>query len=168
MFVRNYGLFWRRDEVTWNPGQGNRGAFRLLGRQGTNRPSIRMTDFLHQKGIYILYGDYGPYYVGLTKEKGIGRRLKDHCGNQHGDNWDRFSWFGFREVLVGTDEDGLCRLREMAEIAAGSPKQTITDAEALLIRAMGLWNINQTKFTDAEQWIQVKRHEVDRYMRRLQ
>ena len=94
----------------------------------------------------------------------MGSRLKDHCSNQHGDNWDRFSWFGFRKVQLGKDEHGLCKLGEIAEIATANPAETIRDAEALLIRAMGLWNINQTKFTAADQWQQVKSHEVAKYM----
>jgi hypothetical protein len=164
MFIKSYGLFWRRDEVNWNPGKGARGAFRLLGRRGINLPKRRVANFLDQVGIYILYGNYGPYYVGLTIEKGLGSRLKDHCSNQHGDNWDRFSWFGFRKVQLGTDEHGLCKLGEIAEIATANPTETIRDAEALLIRAMGLWNINQTKFTAADQWQQVKGHEVAKYL----
>jgi hypothetical protein len=164
MFIKSYGLFWSREEVNWHPGKGAIGAFRLLGRRGKNRGKLRLADFLGQVGIYILYGNYGPYYVGLTIEKGFGSRLKDHCSNKHADNWDRFSWFGFRKVNLGKDEHGLCKLGEMAEIANANPAETIRDAEALLIRAMGLWNINQTKFTAAEEWQQIKSHEVSKYM----
>jgi hypothetical protein len=28
-------------------------------------------------------------------------------------NWDRFSWFGFRRVLKGKDDDGLQKLGKM-------------------------------------------------------
>jgi hypothetical protein len=167
MFIKNFGLFWRADEVDWNPGKGSKGAFRLLGRQGTNLPGLRIADFRHQQGIYILYGNHGPYYVGLTKKQGLGKRLKDHRSNQHSDQWDRFSWFGFRRVLEGKDEVGLCKLASMATVVVGSPDTVITDVEALLIRAMGLKNINQSNFAEATPWMQIKAHETEHYAAKL-
>ncbi len=72
MVIKNYGLFWRADEVDWYPGHGN--PFRLLGRQGKNFPGVCVADFRWQNGIYVLYGDYGPHYVGLTRKQGLGKR----------------------------------------------------------------------------------------------
>jgi hypothetical protein len=167
MFIKNFGLFWRADEVDWNPGKGARRAFRLLGRRGERRPGLRLADFRHQQGIYILYGNLGPYYVGLTRKQGLGKRLKDHLTDGHAGQWDRFSWFGFCKALEGRDDDGLCRLAGMANVAVGSPASVITDVEALVMRAMGLRNINQTNFKEADQWIQVKAHEAERFMGRL-
>ena len=164
MFITSYGLFWNRDEVMWHPGQGARKVFRLLGRDGVNAPNISLADFTNQKGIYILYGNYGPYYVGITKKKGFGRRLKDHCMNQHSGNWDRFSWFGFCHVQKATEADGIRKVKpDLALTKSGSPSQTITDTEALLIRVMGLSNINTTKFKSAKEWIQIKVDEVEKY-----
>lgn len=167
MFTKNFGLFWRADEVEWNPGTGTKGGFRLIGRQGLNRPGLRLADFRYQHGIYILYGNYGPYYVGLTKKQGLGKRLKDHLSDEHADQWDRFSWFGFRTVLKGKDDGGLCKIRNMAENAFGKPKAVITDVEALLIRAMGLRNINQNNFVAAEEWFQVKIDEIERFITKI-
>src|SRR5262245_14057791 len=137
MIIRNYGLFWRMDEVEWNPGAGRR-TFRLLGRQGANRGTLRVADFRNQTGIYVLYSDYGPHYVGLTRKKGIGNRLKDHLTDELEGWWNRFSWFGFRTVLKEMDANGICRLRQLASIALGEPNKMIGDMEALLIKAMGL------------------------------
>src|SRR4051794_10537989 len=78
VFIKNFGQFWRFDEINWFPGKGAKGAFRLLGRQGKNIPGLRLADFRYQQGIYILYGNHGPYYTGLTTRQGLGRRLKDH------------------------------------------------------------------------------------------
>lgn len=167
MFIKSYGLFWRADEVGWNPGKGKKGAFRLLGRQGAHLPGLRLTDFRHQQGIYILYGNHGPYYVGLTKKQGLGKRLKDHRSDGHAGQWDRFSWFGFCAVLAGKDAQGLCKLKPMAKAAIGNPDSVITDVEALLIRAMGLKNINQNNFETAEEWMQVKGHEVEHFMGKI-
>tara|TARA_R110002096_G_scaffold434091_1_gene654706 strand:- start:904 stop:1089 length:186 start_codon:yes stop_codon:yes gene_type:complete len=60
MKVTSFGLFWRESEIDWNPGQGCKDSFRLLGRKGANRGTIQIADFRHQQGIYILYDDYGP------------------------------------------------------------------------------------------------------------
>lgn len=163
MLIRAYSLFWRADEVDWHPGRGTRGAFRLLGRIGTNAPTRRVADFRQQHGLYILYGDYGPHYVGLCRHQHLGKRLKDHLGDGHADSWDRFSWFGFRQVLRSTD-DGICRLKDMPKLSLGSTNQGIADMEALLIRALGLaGNLNKMRFRSAEEWTQVRLHELDRY-----
>jgi hypothetical protein len=162
MFIKNFGLFWRADEVEWNPGRGAP-AWRLLGRSGTNLPGLRLADFRKQIGIYILYGNLGPYYVGLTKKQGLGKRLQDHLTDGHAGQWDRFSWFGFC-ALKKKGADGLCALKTMPSNVLGNPDSVITDVEALLIRAMGLNNINQNNFKAADEWIQVKTDEVGYYL----
>lgn len=167
MLIKSYGLFWRSDEVDWNPGKGNKGSFRLLGRRGTNSPGIIAADFRHQQGIYLLYGNHGPYYVGLTKMQGLGKRLRDHLSDHHSDNWDRFSWFGFRRVLAKKDDEGLCQLADLANFSLTDPKKVIGDVEALLIKAMGLSNIAQMKFESAEEWTQIKEHEVKHFLKKI-
>ena len=164
MFIKCYGLFWRRDEVDWTRGTGK--TFRLLVRYGTNRPGIRIVDIREQTGIYILYGNHGACYVGLTNTS-MGKRLKDHLWDHLCNEWDRFSWFGFRKMLVRTDENGLCEMGEMANTSIGSPTEVITDVEALLIRAMGLMNIRKMNFTNAEEWTQIKNHEIDHHLAKL-
>jgi hypothetical protein len=29
--------------------------------------------------------------------------LKNHLTDEHSNAWDRFSWFGFRKILTGTN-----------------------------------------------------------------
>jgi hypothetical protein len=164
--IQAYGLFWRNDEINWSPGKGRR-DWHLYGRNGANTSKLRVVDFREQKGIYILYGNYGPHYVGLTRKKGIGRRLKDHLFDQHQDQWDRFSWFGFCTVLKARDENGLQRLKEMPLTKFTDIDRTIGDIEALLIRAMALKNVNHMNFKSAERWEQIKRDEEDKYGSRL-
>lgn len=161
MFVKSYGLFWRRDEVDWFPGTGR--SFRLLGRQGERLPGIRVVDIREQTGIYILYSNHGPYYVGLTRTS-LGIRMRTHLTDEHADEWDRFSWFGFRKVLMRLGDDGICELGEMASVALTNPEYVIGDVEALLIRAMGLANIRQMSFHLADEWTQIKLLETDKYM----
>lgn len=167
MLIKSYGLFWRASEVDWNPGKGARNAFRLLGRRGANRPRLRVCDFRYQQGIYILYGNFGPHYVGLTRKQGLGKRLKDHLSDEHGDLWDRFSWFGFRPVLKSKEDDGTRRLRAMAEVSFGKSSKAIGDIEALLIKAMGLSNLSDMNFENATEWLQIEEHEVGHYLSKL-
>lgn len=75
--------------------------FSSSGRRGAGS-TLRVADFRTQTGIYILYGDYGPYYVGLTRTS-MGKRLKDHLTDKHDGKWQRFSWFGFANVLQQRD-----------------------------------------------------------------
>jgi hypothetical protein len=72
VLIQEYGLFWRADQVDWFPRTGRASGrrqpdgvprFALLGRQGQRGKSLRVADFYDQRGIYILYGDYGPHYV---------------------------------------------------------------------------------------------------------
>ncbi len=167
MFIKNYGLFWRLDEVNWRPGRGARGEFSLLGRRGVNRPNVRLADFRQQQGIYILYGNWGPYYVGLTRTQGLGKRLRDHLTDDHGDSWDRFSWFGFRTVNEGKDDSGVCALRKLAKVAVSRPESVIGDVEAILIRAMAVQNLAEMNFAYEERWEQVKLDEVERFRKRV-
>lgn len=44
----------------------------------------------------------------------------------------------------------------------------IGDVEALLIRAMGLRNINQNKFRAADEWFQVKAADADHFMGKVE
>jgi len=167
MLIKSYGLFWRASEIDWNPGQGAKGAFRLLGRRGSNLPGLALADFRNQQGIYILYGNFGPHYVGLTRKQGLGKRLKDHLTDGHKGLWDRFSWFGFCAVLKGKNDEGLCNVKDMAELSLGTSAKAIGDIEALLIKAMGLSNVADMNFSSAKEWIQVQSHEVERYFAKV-
>ncbi len=166
--IRAYGLFWRADEVDWSPGSGNKGKFRLLGRLGDRRPGLRLADFRDQRGLYVLYREYGPHYVGLTRQVGMGQRLKDHRSDHHSGEWDRFSWFGFRRVLTSKDGEGVHPLAGLASQSIGEMSAVIGDMEALLISALGCdSNLNKMQFRRAERWTQVRRDEVGRYLERV-
>ncbi|MDR3435594.1 GIY-YIG nuclease family protein [Telmatospirillum sp.] len=165
MIIKNFGLFWRADEVDWYPGKGAR--FRLLGRIGVNRPGVRLADFRDQQGIYILYSNHGPYYVGLTKKQGLAKRLRDHLEDKHSERWDRFSWFGFQTTNDDVDDDGVFKVVDLEEQATVDTQAVITDIEALLIHAIGPRNVNTMNFAEAEEWVQVKLDEIDKYMEKV-
>ena len=165
MLIRAYGLFWRADEIDWYPGRAMRGGYMLLGRRGTNRPGLQLADFRRQSGLYILYSNYGPYYVGLARENSLGGRLRRHLKDRHAERWDRFSWFGFRPVLTKRDERGLQELRTLKTKVQGTMHQQIGELEALLIRGLGLENnYAKMRFPGAQPWKQVKAHEVEEYL----
>ena len=169
MLIRAYGLFWNADEVDWFPGQGNPGRYMLLGRRGKNLPGLELCDFRKHSGLYILYGNYGPYYVGLAREGSLGGRLKRHQRDRHAGKWDRFSWFGFRAVLNKTDDRGFQQLRALRTKTGGRMHQHIGEMEALLIRALGLENnYAKMRFPGAKKpWQQVKQHEIDDYLAKV-
>ena len=163
-FIRCYGLFWSAEEVNWFPGLSREGEFRLLGRFGVQAPKLAVCDFRAQSGIYVLYDDYGPQYVGLTRRTPIGDRLKAHRRDRHAGNWDRFSWFGFREVLPDQLGDGTRALGPLPKQLMTNSDSTIGDIEALLIQALGTHkrgNLVQMRFVAAEHWSQVMRHDTD-------
>lgn len=172
--IRAYGLFWRRDEVDWFPGGGagpGKGPkFRLLGRIGKNAGTISVADFREQKGIYILHGNYGTYYVGLTlgRTQSLGKRLQDHLKDHHDGEWDRFSWFGFRQVLSQCDKRGINQLRAMPALSGIQVPSLIRDTEALLLRALSpVGNDSITKFAEADEWTQIKMLETESYLAKL-
>jgi len=160
-----YGLFWDANEVDWFPGHGS--PFRMLGRIGQNKGKLKVIDARHQKGIYVLYGDYGPHYVGLVKGQSLGDRLKQHLSDDHEGKWNRFSWFGFRRDLAGKDENGFNRLADVAETQNVAPKTVIKDIEAVLIKAMGLSNIRKMNIEKAKEWTQIKTSEQKTYIDKL-
>lgn len=164
MLIKSYGLFWRASEIDWTPGKGAKGAFRLLGRRGSNLPGLSLADFRNQQGIYILYGNFGPHYVGLTRKQGLGKRLKDHLTDDHQGLWDRLSWFGFCVVNKGKTKEGLCSVKPLADLSLGKSAKAIGDIEALLIKAMGLSNVADMNFASAKEWLQVQSHEIEHYM----
>lgn len=170
MLIHAYGLFWRAEEIEWTPGPGRTAAggvkrFGLLGRLGENRPGIQVADFRAQRGIYILYAELGPYYVGLTDQKrGLGSRLKDHLSDLHAGKWDRFSWFGFRRVLKSRDLAGLQQLSKPAFGRYVEQSKMLRELEALLIRAVALQNRQRTRFPEADSWVQIALGERERYL----
>ncbi|MFM5895218.1 MAG: GIY-YIG nuclease family protein [Novosphingobium sp.] len=166
--MTSFGLFWRRDEIDWQPGRGNRDVFRLIGRVGKNRGSIRLCDFRKQQGIYVLYDEYGPCYTGLTRTQGLGKRLKDHTKDDLSDCWDRFSWFGFNSILTPDRKSGVAGISEGEDDVTDNTYTTIADLEALLINLLGTkHNASEMKFNNAKRWLQVRQNELDQYLSRV-
>jgi hypothetical protein len=99
--VKNMGLFWRRDHVTW---RGNRkiGAAALVGVRSDAKRQGKV-NFWNQVGIYALYANYQLVYVGqggIGDKSCVGDRLKHHTKYDLAGRWDMFSWFGLRKVVA--------------------------------------------------------------------
>jgi hypothetical protein len=92
-FVTCWGWMWRRDacKIINN-------SIQLLGIQNTRELSTYI-DLTEQIGVYILYKDSQPIYVGQSKNLSIGRRLYEHSAKTTKWNkWNRFSWFGVYNI----------------------------------------------------------------------
>ncbi len=94
----------------------------------------------------------------------MGGRLKQHPSDSHGNKRNRFSWFGFRRDLAGKDNNGFNKLKDVAETQNVAPKTVIEDIEAVLIKAMGLSNINEMNIGKAKEWAQIKSIEEASYI----
>ena len=168
-FIRAFGMFWSRNEVDW---WGEDGGLELLGRVNKNRGALKVANFWDQRGIYVLYNDHGPYYVGKTFDQSLGVRLRQHQKKEspHAANWNRFSWFGWRRVLKGKDSAGLQRLGEVPAGVLTDSKSSVADIEALLIESLGTrWvgNSRSESFAGAVKWEQIWFGERAEYLERV-
>lgn len=120
--VAAYGLHWERDKVDWANG-------RILGYDTDPKQPI---DFASQQGVYLLHNWQSTVYVGMTtaEENGLSQRLRYH--HRRADwsgKWERFSWFGVRQV----DEDG-----NMVDGPDNATRNTVVALmETLLIEVLG-------------------------------
>ncbi|MEO5938318.1 MAG: HTH domain-containing protein [Sphingomonas sp.] len=86
--LRAFGMYWKRDAVIW------RGKPKLLGRQGIAASQV---NFAGQIGVYLLHDRDRVIYVGRATESLVTRLLM-HTIDRLSGRWDRFSWFGLRNV----------------------------------------------------------------------
>jgi hypothetical protein len=129
MLIRNYGLFWRRNDVFWGR---QRVSGHLLGFPATN-VTAKPVDFRKQRGVYVLYDDtFHMVYVGQAGG-GINQRLfdrlKQHVTDPLADRWTRFSWFGIRWVKANNE------LAAEADGAHTTSSAVLDHIEAILISA---------------------------------
>jgi hypothetical protein len=118
VLIRAYGEFWNPDLVNWKEKSG------LIGID----PRKTLVDVYEQRGVYVLFDEYAPVYVGRAHKISIGYRLFQHRISQRkGPRWNRFSWFGFNEI--GTSG----RLRKLKPRVSVKMPELISTIEALLI-----------------------------------
>jgi hypothetical protein len=121
ILIRTYGEFWNPELVDWDR------SWRLLGKR-RDVPKGADINVYEERGVYVLYMDYEPVYVGKADETSIGYRLQLHRQSQSkGPRWDRFSWFGIR----GLRKNNV--LRAINEGFHPKKSELIATLEALLI-----------------------------------
>ncbi len=81
----------------------------------------------------------GEPHVGHRRQPGLdhlavrGQRSTSlNIADHHGEQWDRFSWYGFREVSNQRDASGLAVLRESRQRSSVESLKAIMDIEAIL------------------------------------
>ncbi|TGM85382.1 winged helix-turn-helix domain-containing protein [Leptospira licerasiae] len=118
--ITAFGMFWNRNKVVWESNS------KLYGKQNQNSKSV---NFSNQIGVYILYDVSRPIYVGRTTDQTIGIRLYNHTYDRLSGRWDRFSWFGLKEV----NEDGSLSDYNIRTVSA---EHLIVSLEAILIESL--------------------------------
>ncbi len=91
------GARWKAENVYWysDPKNGH-----LLGVR-TSAKTSPIANFAYQAGIYVLYSDFTPIYVGQANNTLFARLKAHHLSDDLAGRWDRFTWFGFRSVVGG-------------------------------------------------------------------
>lgn len=118
--VSAFGLYWEKGQVSWRSRE-------ILGRQPGATLSVNFAD---QKGVYILHNDRSIVYVGRTTDSLYARlRYHNRDTDRKSVRWNKFSWFGFRDVNPDTGE----LMPLPGEI---DPFHLITILEAVLIEAL--------------------------------
>jgi len=123
--IRNYGLFWKSEDVFW--GGGPR-AGALNGILST-RLKGRVIDFRDQRGVYVLYANYDLVYVGQNNGPELITRLRQHQRDDLSGRWDRFSWFGLRAI----NKNG--KLAKYNQAVHALNRNVLNHIEAILIHA---------------------------------
>lgn len=136
--IKAYGEFWNPDVVNWGR------KWRLFGKRSSDPegPSINVYE---ERGVYVLYNDFVPVYVGKGDKQSIGYRLELHRESRRkGPRWDRFSWFGIR----GIRKNG--KLGAPNKSAHSGTTELIATLEALLIVVIDpRMNARREKFKNA-------------------
>ena len=136
ILIKTYGEFWNPELVDWN------NSWRLLGRRSRKGKDVNVYE---ERGVYVLYKDYVPVYVGKGDVTSIGYRLQGHRHSwRKGPRWDLFSWFG---VVGLNDKDKLLRRKTGLRVTTD---ELIATLEALLIVSIEpRMNSRREKFKNA-------------------
>ena len=125
--IASYGLYWEKTKVLWWP--GHTGRIRLLGKAMDAKEPV---DFADQQGIYLLHKGMDVMYVGRAagENRALFYRLRAHHDDlSKAPLWDRFSWFGFREVQSNGE------LKNLDDSSVVPIKGLITILETTLIQS---------------------------------
>jgi hypothetical protein len=115
MIVRAFGLFWSISGIDWDNGV-MRGIFDGRDEETGRRIHIDSNAWA-QSGVYCLYHEFTPIYVGRALKGNMGVRINAHRDDRLAGRWDSFSWFGTHKVnLDGSLRPFNLRLTRRAQI----------------------------------------------------
>lgn len=124
--IRNYGLFWKAEDIYWGAGRNPGALSGVHANQTTGTP----VDFRDQRGIYVLYAGYDLVYVGQNNSQELLIRLKQHKKDDLAECWDRFSWFGLRAVKANHE------LAQYNQAVHADNHAVLNHTEAILIHSI--------------------------------
>ena len=94
ILIKTYGEFWSPEVVNWDNGK-----HKLWGKLRADSPRQKSINVWEQRGVYVLYEDFAPVYVGKADKQSIGHRLQLHRRSRRkGRRWNQFSWFGLKSL----------------------------------------------------------------------
>ena len=129
--IKSYGEFWNPDTVNWKGPNGTRlrGEYTPLATTAKPKPPKAVADFWNARGIYVLYSEFKPVYVGkaLAPKSGIGARLETHLTDRLIARWDMFSWYSLSKPSATSGGVNTSGGRHL------SPDEMVNTLEALAI-----------------------------------
>lgn len=93
------GAHWKACDVYWKTAPEN-GALYGVNSKNLTGPHV---NHAHQTGIYVLYGDYKPVYVGQANSSLFARLQMHYRKDDLVGRWETFTWIGMRRALSGDD-----------------------------------------------------------------
>ncbi len=88
MFIKAFGEYWNPFVIDWTSNEA-------WGVIESKMKKIIRVNFWNAMGVYVLYSDFRPVYVGMSfaDNCSIFKRLADHRINRRAGRWDSFSWY---------------------------------------------------------------------------
>lgn len=121
------GAKWRSEDVYWHSAPVN-AQLDGVPRKNVTAPVV---NFSAQSGIYILYSDHIPIYVGQANKTLFARLKTHHLTDDLAGRWNTFTWLGLRRV-IGNKKP---RLSMPGTNFSISTKQLLDHFEAAMIHA---------------------------------
>jgi hypothetical protein len=111
--VKGYASLWPRE------------VFDAKSKSGAGVLAAHIPFLTEQKGVYVLYQDGKPYYIGKTGNS-LFKRLKDHAMNpkkRYYNFWDKFSAFAVPDEKGRNELEGIL-IAAMPTANSSKPKLT--------------------------------------------
>jgi hypothetical protein len=144
MLLKSFGEYWNPTTVGWTKSN-------LLGDSKINGKKCTI-NFWNARGVYVLYNDFKPIYVGKS-ESSLGGRVYAHLTDRFAGRWDMFSWFSTDKpnIIKGDTNAAKGRVVKVSEMVK-------TFESILIISAAPPLNRRYESIPGAIQFEQVNSH----------